>query len=108
MSSVTSGGTFTNKNLKTAKGFTMACIIIAVIAIVIIFVATFIYFINQTDQYKAACTGTKTKPSVTAIVMWVIGGVGLLAAIGLAIFAVVKGKSPYGMAASAASSALSA
>jgi heme/copper-type cytochrome/quinol oxidase subunit 2 len=99
----TTTGTVVQEKVPGAKrpGFMVIFAILFIAGAAVVFLGTFIYFVNQVNQYKKACTGVKTKPSVTGIIMWVVGAVLVLAAIAFLIFYIVKTKSPEGVAASA-------
>lgn len=106
--SVAQGVSTVTKKVPVAKPkknwFATIALGLFVIGTIVVFLGTFIYFVNRTNQYKAAtaCSGVNPKPSVAGIVMWVIGALLIVAAIAVIIFYAVKRGSPAGIAASQA------
>ena len=95
MSSVAAAVTDTAKSAqKKANTLLYAFLVLFIVAVVIVFVGTFAYFVSQTNQYKKACTSVKPKASLFGIITWVIGGALVLISIGLLVLYFINKSKP--------------
>lgn len=79
---------------KKANTLLYAFLVLFIVAVVIVFIGTFAYFVSQTNQYKKACTSLKPKASLFGIIMWVIGGALVLISIGLLVLYFINKSKP--------------